>query len=167
YVLNPEYLRITELAPPLPELLEVEIISAQQLPKPKLASKGEIVDPFCELEVITSTVVRRRTRTIANNGFNPIWKEKFIFEIHRPEITFLRFAIYDQGIGSDEILASYCIMLDNLQQGYRHLPLKDYKGERIHFSHVFIRSNRRPLSKRTRSSSTIEDIKLPPSIQSV
>ena len=75
-------------------ILEVEVISGQKIPKPKNETKGEIVDPFVELQVhgIASDDTKLMvTKVIDNNGFNPIWKETFKFEVRKPELAVLTF----------------------------------------------------------------------------
>ena len=71
-----------------------QIISGQQLPKPKEQTKGEIVDPFVEIELLVPGVetVKYRTKTVNDNGFNPIWKEATDFTIQFEELSlvFLR-----------------------------------------------------------------------------
>ena len=71
-----------------------QIISGQQLPKPKEQTKGEIVDPFVEVELLIpgADAVKYKTKTVSDNGFNPIWKETAEFTIHFDELSlvFLR-----------------------------------------------------------------------------
>ncbi|KAI9138855.1 hypothetical protein BKA69DRAFT_1126984 [Paraphysoderma sedebokerense] len=59
YVLKPQYMRkpITTLqtwdeVKPRPAILTIEIISAHRIPKPQGVAKGEIVDPFIQVEII-------------------------------------------------------------------------------------------------------------------
>ena len=64
-------------------ILEVEVISGQKLPKPNKEEKGEVIDPFVELQVhgISQDDTKvMATKVVDNNGFNPIWKETFRFE---------------------------------------------------------------------------------------
>ncbi len=64
-------------------ILTITVISASQLPKPNAATKGEIIDPFVTLTV-TGAVndhAKYNTRTIENNGFNPVWNEVRLIEI--------------------------------------------------------------------------------------
>jgi len=56
--------------------------------------KGEIIDPFVEIEFLVpgADVIKKRTTTIADNGFNPTWQEKltFIIDCEYLEFVFLR-----------------------------------------------------------------------------
>ena len=56
--------------------------------------KGEIIDPFVEVELLLpgADVIKKRTKTISDNGFNPTWKETLTFTIDFEylELVFLR-----------------------------------------------------------------------------
>lgn len=201
YVLKPSYMRSPgQTWVPKPRILTVEVISGQQLPKPKDSKRGEIIDPFVEVELITAesyadsnvssgsytsphassplansfsanmnsgsastasnpstrdrTVSgteisafpplqqKYRTKTVVDNGFNPIFKgEKFKFRFSSPsELTFLRFEVYDEDVQTHDFIGSYCLALAALLPGYRHLPLNNWKGEPMLFGSLFIRS---------------------------
>ncbi|CAG8455021.1 8033_t:CDS:10 [Paraglomus occultum] len=144
YILKPERLRKYEslttnaLATTTTWKLTIEIISGQQLPKPKEQTKGEIVDPFVEVELLVpgADAVKYKTKTVNDNGFNPIWKEAADFTIHFNELSlvFLRFSVYDEDVRTSEFIASYCIPVASLQPGYRNVPLNDANGEQYLFT---------------------------------
>nr|CAG8476138.1 4435_t:CDS:10 [Entrophospora candida] len=94
---------------------------SQQLPKPKEATKGEIIDPFVEVTLLVpnSEAVIKKTKTISDNGFNPIWKEKLSFTIECEEIglVFLRFCVFDEDVRTNDFIAYYCTPLTSLQMG--------------------------------------------------
>ncbi|CAH1756823.1 3560_t:CDS:10 [Entrophospora sp. SA101] len=125
YVLKSDRLRNPDLCSssdqPKPRTLSIEIISAQQLPKPKEATKGEIIDPFVEVTLLVpnSEAVIKKTKTISDNGFNPIWKEKLSFTIECEEIglVFLRFCVLDEDVRTNDFIAYYCTPLTSLQMG--------------------------------------------------
>nr|CAG8506247.1 3923_t:CDS:10 [Entrophospora candida] len=125
YVLKSDRLRNPDLClssdQPKPRTLSIEIISAQQLPKPKEATKGEIIDPFVEVTLLVpnSEAVIKKTKTISDNGFNPIWKEKLSFTIECEEIglVFLRFCVFDEDVRTNDFIAYYCTPLTSLQMG--------------------------------------------------
>jgi hypothetical protein len=78
YVLKPDYMiyeSITER--PQPIKLTINVISASHLPKPGGAQKGEIIDPFAIVYVngVESDNNEAKTKTINDNGFNPIWNQ--------------------------------------------------------------------------------------------
>ena len=35
----------------------------------------------------------KETKTVRNNGFNPTWKQSFVFNIKVPEVAFLEFKV--------------------------------------------------------------------------
>ncbi|KAA8593327.1 hypothetical protein FQN60_009443 [Etheostoma spectabile] len=78
--------------------LVLKIISGQQLPKPKdsmFGDRGEIIDPFVEVEIIGLNVdySKQQTRVVDDNGFNPMWEETLVFNILMPQIALVRFQI--------------------------------------------------------------------------
>uniref|UniRef100_A0A8B9HKV5 Phosphoinositide phospholipase C n=1 Tax=Astyanax mexicanus TaxID=7994 RepID=A0A8B9HKV5_ASTMX len=101
------------LSDPLPghrkTQLVLKIISGQQLPKPKdsmLGDRGEIIDPYVEVEIIGLPVDcnKEQTRVVDDNGFNPMWEETLVFTLHMPKIALVRFMVWDHDpIGRDFI----------------------------------------------------------------
>uniref|UniRef100_A0AAX7UA06 Phosphoinositide phospholipase C n=1 Tax=Astatotilapia calliptera TaxID=8154 RepID=A0AAX7UA06_ASTCA len=89
--------------------LVLKIISGQQLPKPKdsmFGDRGEIIDPFVEVEIIGLPVdcSKQQTRVVHDNGFNPMWEETLVFNIQMPQIALVRFQVWDHDpIGRDFI----------------------------------------------------------------
>lgn len=86
YVLKPEYM-ITD-DPALKDVqtpgvrLIINVISASSLPKPGGAQKGEIIDPFVLINIsgpYASDNDEAKTRTINDNGFNPVWNQVRFF----------------------------------------------------------------------------------------
>jgi len=60
YVLKPDYLRLMA-KPSSSKRLSIHVISAHQLPKQK--GKGDILDPYVELEIIGTEVDSKKVRT--------------------------------------------------------------------------------------------------------
>ena len=54
-----------------------------QLPKPDAALKGELIDPYVKVETygIRCDRAKFRTKTVDDNGFNPVWDETFVFDV--------------------------------------------------------------------------------------
>jgi hypothetical protein len=79
YVLKPDYMIFNNVPEPSEGVrLIVNVISACHLPKPGGAQKGEIIDPFVAVHVTGPTAVdtyEARTKTINDNGFNPVWNQ--------------------------------------------------------------------------------------------
>jgi Phosphatidylinositol-specific phospholipase C, Y domain/C2 domain len=84
YVLKPEYMRSFAAEPSKPIILHVNIISGIQLPKPLDSNTGglkmitkDILDPFVQVSVfgISRDTAEYRTKTVPNNGYNPVWDQ--------------------------------------------------------------------------------------------
>ncbi|KAK7203441.1 PLC-like phosphodiesterase [Myxozyma melibiosi] len=145
YVLKPEMLRTVkghhEAATKLHRRkFLLDVISAQQLPRPKDLKPDDAFDPSVEVELFTADgpVQRMRTRVVRNNGFNPIWNERMSVDVSGPlfELAFVRFQVYST---DGSVFAVFCGRLVNLQHGYRHVPLFDMQGEQFLFSTLFVR----------------------------
>lgn len=167
YVLKPELLRIKRsdlkdkeaLARVEKYVLMVEVLSAQQLPRPRKAvSEDEdgvglphhhsVMNPFVELAVHTATVaaedvVKYTTPVIQGNGFNPVFGSKYQIPINVSadmlDLAFLRLEVMVRVPAGDDIsLGRYAISLPALRPGYRHVPLHDHLGQQYLFSSLFI-----------------------------
>ncbi|CAE6456677.1 unnamed protein product [Rhizoctonia solani] len=159
YLLKPEALRVKDkelLAKKTEHILEITIISAQQIPRKRDENGREIIkdgliDPLVEVSLHTpdlSTGPRTyRTTAIPNNGFNPVWEETvsipFTCTADMWDLTFLRLAVLDDE-DDDEPLAVYCSPLVSLRKGYRHLPLHDLQFSQYLFSSLFVHISLRP-----------------------
>ena len=97
YLLKPEYM-IQDNGYKSPAIqLQIHIISGLQLPKPGNVTEGEIIDPFVILKIhgIGSDNVEQKTKSVNDNGFNPIWNEVIQLQLHLIScfIHFLLFTI--------------------------------------------------------------------------
>uniref|UniRef100_A0A673B9M0 Phosphoinositide phospholipase C n=1 Tax=Sphaeramia orbicularis TaxID=375764 RepID=A0A673B9M0_9TELE len=124
-----------------PQLLHVKVISGQNLPKPRgSGAKGDVVDPYVYVEIhgIPADCSERRTRTVTQNGDNPIFDESFEFQINLPELAMVRFVVLDDDFIGDEFIGQYTIPLECLQPGYRHVPLQSLTGEELPHAKLFV-----------------------------
>uniref|UniRef100_A0A3Q3XDV7 Phosphoinositide phospholipase C n=1 Tax=Mola mola TaxID=94237 RepID=A0A3Q3XDV7_MOLML len=124
-----------------PQLLHVKVISGQNLPKPRgSGAKGDVVDPYVYVEIhgIPVDCAERRTRTVTQNGDNPIFDESFEFQINLPELAMVRFVVLDDDFIGDEFIGQYTIPLECLQSGYRHVPLQFLTGEELPHAKLFV-----------------------------
>jgi hypothetical protein len=74
--------------------LSVNVISGQQLPRPKDYKPGTAVDPYVEVELICPTsTAEQRTRAVRDNEFNPMWDERLKFDMvtTNREFAFVRY----------------------------------------------------------------------------
>ncbi|KAF8752067.1 Phospholipase C, catalytic domain (part) [Rhizoctonia solani] len=160
YLLKPEALRVKDkdlLAKRVDYVLNITIISAQQIPRKRDENGREIIkdgliDPLVEISLhapdSSSTGPRTyRTTAIPNNGFNPIWEETvsipFTCTADMWDLIFLRLAVFNDD-DDEEPLAVYCSPLASLRKGYRHLPLHDLQFSQYLFSSLFVHISLRP-----------------------
>ncbi|MEQ2194334.1 Inactive phospholipase C-like protein 2 [Xenoophorus captivus] len=141
-----------------PDAQKCPVISGQNLPKPKgSGAKGDVVDPYVYVEIhgIPADCTERRTRTVTQNGDNPIFDESFEFQINLPELAMVRFVVLDDDFIGDEFIGQcvrsitaqgssadlrcqYTIPLECLQPGYRHVPLQSLTGEDLPHAKLFV-----------------------------
>ncbi|KUJ15370.1 putative 1-phosphatidylinositol-4,5-bisphosphate phosphodiesterase 1 [Mollisia scopiformis] len=137
YVLKPSEIREIKMLPTVPEeagdghvkrerknvTFSIDVVSAQQLMRPKTLASNRSVDPYVEVEVYHAddkdkenkgvvgeggldasgkdgssglgTPHRRRTQIVRENGFNPIFDKKFNFTLttKHPELVFVRWTV--------------------------------------------------------------------------
>ncbi|XP_007898261.1 inactive phospholipase C-like protein 1 [Callorhinchus milii] len=125
----------------LPQTLHLKIISGQNFPKPKGAgAKGDVIDPYVCVEIhgIPTDCAELRTRTVHQNGDNPMFDASLEFEINLPELVQVRFVVLDDDYIGDEFIGQYTIPYECLQPGYRHVPLLSFTGELIEYATLFI-----------------------------
>uniref|UniRef100_A0A6I8R523 Phosphoinositide phospholipase C n=1 Tax=Xenopus tropicalis TaxID=8364 RepID=A0A6I8R523_XENTR len=150
YVLKPKCMCQGAFNPnsedPLPGQLKkqlvLRIISGQQLPKPKdsmLGDRGEIIDPFVEVELIGLPVdcFKEQTRVVDDNGFNPMWEETLVFTVHMPEISLIRFLVWDHDPIGRDFIGQRTLSFSSMMPGYRHVYLEGMEEASI-FVHVAI-----------------------------
>ncbi|KAA8585351.1 hypothetical protein FQN60_004045 [Etheostoma spectabile] len=123
------------------QLLHIKVISGQNLPKPRgSAAKGDVVEPYIYVEIhgIPADCAEQRTKTVSQNGDNPIFDESFEFQINLPELAVLRFVVLDDDYIGDEFIGQYTIPFECLQPGYRHVPLQSLMGEFLPNTTLFV-----------------------------
>ncbi|XP_064805774.1 1-phosphatidylinositol 4,5-bisphosphate phosphodiesterase delta-1-like [Oncorhynchus masou masou] len=124
----------------------IMVISAQQLPKLNKDKPKSIVDPLVKVEIygVPADTCSKETRSIENNGFNPMWNDvkcgmMFQFDIQVPELAMLRFLVEDYDATSqNDLIGHYCLPLTSLQNGYRHVPLLTKRGDVIPSAGLFV-----------------------------
>lgn len=88
--------------------------------------------------------VKMRTKTVRNNGFNPVWNEELqlpfdVFGEGMRDTIFVRFIVKDDNnLDKDDFVGGYCISLGSLEMGYRHIPLYDEQANQILFAGLFV-----------------------------
>ncbi|XP_059470095.1 1-phosphatidylinositol 4,5-bisphosphate phosphodiesterase gamma-1 [Neocloeon triangulifer] len=118
--------------------ITLRVIGARHLCRQK---KG-IISPFVEVEVIGldyDSGVKLKTKTISDNGFNPVWNETTLFEVVCPQLAFLRFVVYDEDVFGDSNFVchgTYSIMA--IRTGYRSIALKNNFSEDLELSSLLV-----------------------------
>lgn len=137
YILKPDFLRETKTtfnplgANGAPETVTVTVVSAQQLPKPGGAHKGEVIDPYVKLYMYGVPLDCKgplHTSVIDDNGFNPVWQASFEFKVCVPDLALLYFVVMDKDIDADDFIAQTAIPLNSLRPGFRTLKLFSAHG---------------------------------------
>ncbi|CAJ1082103.1 -phosphatidylinositol 4%2C5-bisphosphate phosphodiesterase delta-1a isoform X1 [Xyrichtys novacula] len=109
----------------------IMVISAQQLPKLNKDKQKSIVDPLVRIEIFGVPADNAR--------FNPMWNEKFEFDIHVPELAMVRFLVEDyDSTSQNDLIGQYCLPLTSVQNGYRHVPLLTKRGDVICSAGLFV-----------------------------
>ena len=128
YVLKPNILRNPELNfnPNKPEsmtnrkILKLKIISGQNLPMP---NSGDLVkdisDPYVSVHVhgVPSDCTSQKTKTVNDNGLNPMWNHNMTFTVNCPELAFVEFIVMDDDFGKDDLIGYYVIRFKNIRTG--------------------------------------------------
>lgn len=120
--------------------IQISILSARCVPKPKRAVAGEVIDPYVTLDLHDVRVTSGKeeyasssfkTSVVENNGFCPIWNDAVAtFEVHNPDVAMLVFKVYDQDYVVDDYLASASIPVSKIRKGYRSVMLYDDNNTR-------------------------------------
>lgn len=145
YILQPECMRQDAYDPGVSKRrgqmgLTIRVIGARHLPKP---GRG-LACPFVEVEICGGEYDNNKFRTsvVNDNGLNPVWtavQQQTLFEIHEPDLAFLRFVVYEEDMFSDpNFLAQSTFPLKGLKTGYRSVPLQNGYGESIELASLLV-----------------------------
>lgn len=155
YILKPRLLRSGEefVYDKVFERFTIEIISAQKLVKPKFKEEGDIIDTQVTLEVLGDSVLKEgnkdsdmgdeaknkyRSKVIKDNGFNPVFNEKVSYIYRNPELAFLRIKVHEYNLLKKQVIGSFTYPISKLKPGYRHLTLRDRRGDPLPFSNLLV-----------------------------
>lgn len=99
----------------------IEVVSGQHIPKPDGELKGEVIDPYVKVRIrghLSDKGLKGKTKTVRNNGFNPVWCERFGFRVNYPSLAFLELRVKDYSKkGSNKFLGAFICPLSMVQQG--------------------------------------------------
>uniref|UniRef100_A0A8C1DRZ2 Phosphoinositide phospholipase C n=1 Tax=Cyprinus carpio carpio TaxID=630221 RepID=A0A8C1DRZ2_CYPCA len=139
YVLQPELMRSDSYDP---HQEKKNVIGARHLPKPGRS----IASPFVEIELCGQTEDNKFKTTVNDNGLNPIWlapnsqpSEIFTFSVYEPDLTFLRFVVFEEDMFSDpNFLAQATFPVKGVRSGYRSVPLKNGFSENLELASLLV-----------------------------
>ncbi|XP_073709796.1 1-phosphatidylinositol 4,5-bisphosphate phosphodiesterase gamma-2-like [Misgurnus anguillicaudatus] len=148
YVLQPELMRADHFDPYQEKknvkfTITLKVIGARHLPKPGRS----IVSPFVEIELCSQTDESKfKTFVCQDNGLNPVWvganhqlSEAVTFNVYEPELTFLRFVVFEEAMFSDpNFLAQATFPIKGVRPGYRSVPLKNGFSENLELASLLV-----------------------------
>uniref|UniRef100_A0A8C7HL23 1-phosphatidylinositol 4,5-bisphosphate phosphodiesterase gamma n=1 Tax=Oncorhynchus kisutch TaxID=8019 RepID=A0A8C7HL23_ONCKI len=121
-----------------PITIQLQVLGARHLPK----NGRSIVCPFVEVEVCGADYdcSKSKTDVVADNGLNPVWVQRqFVFDVHNPSFSFLRFLVYEEDMFSDpNFLAQAIYPVRSLRTGYRSVPLKNSYNEELELASLLV-----------------------------
>ena len=101
-----------------------------------------MVSPNVEVEICGTDydTAKFKTKTLTDNGFNPVWDDSFDFQIYNPELAFLRFVVNDVDIfGDSNFIGQYTLPVKCLRSGYRSIPLKNAYSEDLELAGIVLK----------------------------
>ncbi|XP_034937622.1 1-phosphatidylinositol 4,5-bisphosphate phosphodiesterase epsilon-1-like [Chelonus insularis] len=115
--------------------LTLSIVSGQYISPTNL-----LASTYVEIELVGIPIdcAKHKTKAIQNNALNPIWNEKFCFQVMFRDLAFLRFSIVEAN--SHHSIAQRVLPLKCLRPGYRHVRLRSCKNKPLALSTLFIYS---------------------------
>ncbi|XP_065139538.1 1-phosphatidylinositol 4,5-bisphosphate phosphodiesterase gamma-2-like [Paramisgurnus dabryanus] len=148
YVLQPELMRADNFDPYQEKknvkfTITIRVIGARHLPKPGRS----IASPFVEIELCGQTDESKfKTIVCHDNGLNPVWlgpnhqpSEAVTFNVYEPELTFLRFVVFEEDMFSDpNFLAQATFPVRGVRSGYRSVPLKNGFSENLELASLLV-----------------------------
>ena len=164
YILKPSFMLqnntvwnpTLEDIPPVPtstvKKVEIEIISARQLPKPGQTTKGNVIDPFVTVSIwgVPCDTRTFRTATVKDDGFAPNWKETFVAPLVCSELALIVFSVDDEEPLKTNHIGHYACPIEALRSGYRSIHLYDDNNVKIPMAnlivHITLHSASRTLS---------------------
>ncbi|ELU11919.1 hypothetical protein CAPTEDRAFT_102886, partial [Capitella teleta] len=142
YVLKPEFLTRDDLPfNPLGPFevkkeLKIKIISGHQLPFSNEKALKTERSLYVQLRVsgVEDDNAREKTKTVKNNGFNPVWNDELTAKLRVPELALISLNVFS----GDSLLAQFTLPFYSVQQGYRSVHLQNKFSEPLPYSTLFV-----------------------------
>jgi len=159
YVLKPAHLRAGNqfIYDKTFDRITIDIISAQKLVKPKFKEEGDIIDTQVTVEILGDSVLKDgnsessmgdpgknkfRSKVVKDNGFNPVFNGSVSYMYRNSDLAFLRIKVHEYNLFKKQVIGSVTIPVNKLKSGYRHLTLRDRRGDPLPFSNLFVKITR-------------------------
>lgn len=141
YVLKPEHMRKpagpssmpVDFGPVIgpsfgnPGILTLTIHCGHLIPKAKHSIGGDRVDPYIKVQVYGPSGIheKSRTKTVNNNGYNPMWGSRFTFDVEDTAVSMLLLSCWDDiPAQPDALVGVFAAPISTLLQGIRFVPIK-------------------------------------------
>lgn len=86
---------------------------------------------------VPADVKKYKTKTL-DDKWNPVWNEGFVFPLTVPELALLRVEVREDGV-SEEFGGQTCLLVSELKQGIRAVPLFDREGVKFESVRLLMR----------------------------
>lgn len=118
------------------EEIEVTILDGRQLPKNPNEDVNHVVAPRVHVILRGNTTDSQSDKTsTAKNGYSPTWNEVKTFKITESWCAALILIVRDGN--SDKDLAHFSVMVEDIREGYRIMPLYDQNSRLIPLANLF------------------------------
>jgi len=92
-----------------------------------------------EIRGIPADENAQKTKTVDNNGFNPVWDDTLQFTVTCPQLALVFFRVWDNDrFAGDFTVAEYSVPMRCMQTGYRMIGLRDRHGHTIGPTSLFV-----------------------------
>ncbi|XP_023290532.1 1-phosphatidylinositol 4,5-bisphosphate phosphodiesterase epsilon-1 [Orussus abietinus] len=115
--------------------LTLSVVSGQYVSPTNL-----LANTYVEIEMVGIPIdcAKHKTKVVHSNALNPIWNEKFCYQVMFKDLAFLRFSVVEAS--SHHLIAQRVLPLKCLRPGYRHVRLRSCKNKPLALSTLFIYS---------------------------
>lgn len=138
YVLKPP--RVLGEAGSMACTLQVRVMSGHWLPKPVGKGPQYVNSPKVRVRIdgVAEDCAQVETKLVADNGFNPLWDERFVFKLRQSDVAILAFEVISvKGINSDTVGAA-AFPVSGLREGIRWTPLQDWRFHVIELAGLLV-----------------------------
>merc|ERR1719277_2105248 len=97
--------------------LEVTVMSGHWLPKPPGKPSSYVNSPKVRLrmEGAPQDNAAKETKVVTDNGFNPLWDERFVFKLKQPDVAILAFEVVSVKTGRADIVGAAAYPVSGLR----------------------------------------------------